>query len=246
MSIYTSNKYTSVYYMIVNRSIDENRKRSDGRIYEEHHIIPKSCGGTNDPCNLVFLTPKEHYVCHRLLPKMVNNRYHREKMVYALWCLINGNGRSRRYSPNGRTYQYIKEQQSEVRSRRMTGSGNHFYGRTHSDELKRRFKENNPARREDVRIKMSDSAKEKYRRGYKNHNAITGWSDETKAKISQSHTGKKIPDDVRLKMSQTRSNKVWVKKDGEKSRHIQKDHLDHFLSLGWCLGRHINKRQSKH
>jgi hypothetical protein len=34
---------------------------------ERHHIIPKCCGGTNCRSNLVFLTPTEHYIAHRLL-----------------------------------------------------------------------------------------------------------------------------------------------------------------------------------
>ena len=37
--------------------------------YESHHIIPRCCGGSNDPENLVNLTPEEHYVAHQLLAK---------------------------------------------------------------------------------------------------------------------------------------------------------------------------------
>ena len=32
-----------------------------------HHIIPKHMGGTDDPSNLVSLTPAEHAEAHRLL-----------------------------------------------------------------------------------------------------------------------------------------------------------------------------------
>lgn len=35
---------------------------------ENHHIYPKSCGGSNKKSNLVRLTPEEHYRCHCLLP----------------------------------------------------------------------------------------------------------------------------------------------------------------------------------
>ena len=37
---------------------------------ESHHIIPRCLGGTDDPLNLVDLTPEEHYVAHQLLVKM--------------------------------------------------------------------------------------------------------------------------------------------------------------------------------
>jgi hypothetical protein len=121
MDIYIPNKYSNIYFAIVNQSISENRSRKDNRIYEQHHIIPKSCGGSDEPDNLVLLTPKEHYICHRLLPKMVKSKLHYEKMIYALWSLVNGNGRSKRYSPSGRIYQQIREEQSKVRSERIKG-----------------------------------------------------------------------------------------------------------------------------
>lgn len=38
---------------------------------ELHHIIPKSINNSlkNDKTNLVYLTAREHYICHRLLEK---------------------------------------------------------------------------------------------------------------------------------------------------------------------------------
>lgn len=232
MDIYIPNTYTNIYYRIVNRSFDENRKRSDDRIYEEHHIIPKSCGGSNDPDNLVLLTPKEHYICHRLLPKMVKSKLHYEKMIYALWCLINGNGHSLRYSPSGKIYQQIKEEQSTIRSERMAGSGNHFYGKTHSAEFKKRFSENNPAKREDVKAKMRGP-----RPGYLPHNHYAGWSEEVKQKLREANLGKVHSEETKKKMSETRSNKIWIKKLGEKSRHIQQDQFHLFEENGWLWGR---------
>lgn len=142
MNIYILNRYTNLYYRIVNRSFQEGRKRSDDQIYEEHHIIPKSCGGSNDQSNLVLLTPKEHYICHRLLVKMVKSKLHYEKMVYALWALINGNGRSERYSPSGKIYQQIKEEQSIIRSKRMTND--------------------NPYQKDEIKILIKNTMIEKY------------------------------------------------------------------------------------
>ena len=44
-----------------------------GGYYEKHHIVPRSMGGSNKKSNLVDLTAREHYVCHRLLTKMVQD-----------------------------------------------------------------------------------------------------------------------------------------------------------------------------
>ena len=63
------NKYTKCYYNIIAQA--QSRVKVDNTYYEKHHIIPKSLGGTNVKSNLVHLTAKEHYICHRLLTKMV-------------------------------------------------------------------------------------------------------------------------------------------------------------------------------
>lgn len=34
---------------------------------EHHHIIPVSCGGSNEETNIVTLYPREHYIAHKLL-----------------------------------------------------------------------------------------------------------------------------------------------------------------------------------
>lgn len=53
--------------------------------YEEHHIIPKCLGGTNDESNLILLTYREHFIAHLLLTKIYpENR----GINYALLCML--------------------------------------------------------------------------------------------------------------------------------------------------------------
>lgn len=40
------------------------------KYYELHHIVPECVGGTNHKDNLVYLTAAEHYIAHRLLPRI--------------------------------------------------------------------------------------------------------------------------------------------------------------------------------
>jgi len=78
--MFKENKYTKIYYQLIDRAID---RTIDGYT-ETHHIIPKSLGGSNDITNLIVLTAREHFICHLLLTKMVEDEL-KHKMVYAAW-----------------------------------------------------------------------------------------------------------------------------------------------------------------
>lgn len=56
------------------RCYDELMTRARNRVLlgyqEQHHVIPRCMGGTDEGSNLVSLTPEEHYVAHQLLVKM--------------------------------------------------------------------------------------------------------------------------------------------------------------------------------
>lgn len=50
-------------------------RNGTGRGVHHHHIVPVSCGGTDDPDNLILLCPNCHALAHNLYPKC-NGRYH--------------------------------------------------------------------------------------------------------------------------------------------------------------------------
>jgi hypothetical protein len=167
--MYLQNKYTRIYNNIIERA----KSRIISGYAETHHIIPKSIGGTNDTSNLVRLTAREHYICHRLLPKMLtgNDQY---KMLTAVWFMSKDNTQTK-YRPNSRTYAYLKEtyskKQSEWMKGRYVGDKNPFKGRKHSEETLAI-----------IRAKT---------KGNKNHSVPH--NDETKAKISASLHKHKCP-----------------------------------------------------
>jgi hypothetical protein len=70
-------------YKLWHDKIIANAKNRTLEGYKEvHHIIPKSCGGSNNKDNLVALTAKEHYIIHLLLIKFIEKKYY-FKMVKA-------------------------------------------------------------------------------------------------------------------------------------------------------------------
>ena len=62
--------YEKVYNnLIENRQLNKLKHKGDYTV-EQHHIIPRSCGGTDDKSNLVYLTCREHFIAHWLLVKV--------------------------------------------------------------------------------------------------------------------------------------------------------------------------------
>ena len=101
------NKYYKTYYSIINAA--KSTKRFG--YTEKHHIIPKSLGGSNDLDNIVSLTAREHFICHRLLTKMVSTEI-KHKMTYAAWQLGRPS-KSKSIKISSRTYEILRKQLSE-------------------------------------------------------------------------------------------------------------------------------------
>jgi hypothetical protein len=75
--------YQKIYdNLILSRGKEPLRK---DEYYEQHHIIPKCLGGSDDKQNLIFLTYREHFIAHLLLTKIYPD--HRG-INYAILCML--------------------------------------------------------------------------------------------------------------------------------------------------------------
>ena len=112
------NKYQKWYNSIVENAKLNKKKKG----YERHHIIPKSLGGSNSVSNLVYITAREHFVCHWLLTKIYNGEA-KSKMIYALNGMKRNGKCTERYETpiTSRVYEKLKKQFSEVHSATMKG-----------------------------------------------------------------------------------------------------------------------------
>lgn len=130
--MFNNSKYTYIYYKIINKAKLQNRNKKQN-YFEKHHIIPTSIGGENNKDNTVLLTFKEHYICHRLLCKMLIDKEHINKMKYALYCLSKVN------MHQSRSLSYHQKQKCLESNREASKTRNHkpFYGKKHTEKSKR-------------------------------------------------------------------------------------------------------------
>lgn len=119
--MFKQSKYTNLYNQLIKKAIDRNWKiKALGR--ERHHIIPQSLGGLNDKTNLVYLSAREHFICHWLLIKMTEGE-DRNKMLYALMGMRAENSLQQRYSSRitSRVYEKYRIEHAKNHSTRMKG-----------------------------------------------------------------------------------------------------------------------------
>lgn len=101
--------YHKIYQDLLEKCAD--RVLSQGTYVEQHHIIPKCMGGSNDVTNLVNLLPEEHLIAHLLLVKMHPNNI---QLVYA------ANWMTSRVK-NNKEYGWVKRQFAKVERNNKLG-----------------------------------------------------------------------------------------------------------------------------
>ena len=141
--------YLKIYESIIQKSVLAKRyrvKKDDKNYvyYENHHIIPRCLLGTDKKENLVLLTPKEHYVCHKLLTHIHSNNI---SLIYAFYMMSH----FKRYKTfiSSRDYTYIR---NLISSTPITDENR--------NNLKLGVKKRKPIS-EETRKKMSDAKKGK-------------------------------------------------------------------------------------
>lgn len=194
--MFLNNKYNKWYYTIIKNA--QNRTLDSSVYVEKHHIIPKCMGGLDDQTNIAILTAREHFVCHRILIKMVDNLYYKRKMEHALGKFVQENNKQLR-NLNSRQYEVARKAISTARK-----------GRTHSIE---------------TRQKLSDSHKgkpslTKGRRGMFTH------TTSAKEKISNAVKGKSFVERFGEDRAAEIINSIKSSKKGKPSGMLGKKHSE--------------------
>jgi hypothetical protein len=195
------NKYKKWYNQIV-----ANGKKTKQPNHERHHILPRSLGGSDNESNLVYITAREHFICHWLLIKIYKEGEEHWKMLNALRMMRVENKTQERYNTKitSRVYAKLKEEYTKLQSERFSGENNPFFGKSHTEESKQIISEantgeNNAMKRVEEREKMRKLKIGKKRGAF---------SEEWKAKMSESASGKNnsrygviLPNEIKKKIS---------------------------------------------
>lgn len=167
---------------------------------ENHHIIPKCLGGSNEKNNLVKLTPEEHFLAHQLLVKIYPEH---KGLKYALYLMtISPSGRRN----NNKLYGWIKRDYMNNRSQSRGNTGKKLspehiaklkLARSKqiiSEETKKKISNTKTG------VKMTQEAKDSMNDKRRNHptwlasQRNKSISDEAKAKISAANNGRIFPE----------------------------------------------------
>ena len=185
------NKYFYWYHNIVTSSY--NRVKFIGS--ERHHIVPRSLGGTNEVTNLVYLTPREHFVCHLLLTKFTDGR-DKKLMDFAVGKFIqNSPTQQRKFT----SWEYAKIRESI----RLARSGS-----KHTDEAK-------------LKMSLARKGKSPYNKGQR---GVYSRTDEFKHNLSKMHTGKTLVDKYGEEKANEIRAKISKSKLGKPSGMLGKPH----------------------
>lgn len=165
--------YQKTYEQIIERA----RIRQIEGYVEKHHIIPRCLGGSNNKDNLIKLTAREHFICHRLLVEIYPNE---TKLKYALYLMNIGKQKYKGadYKISNRVYERLKLEHSELMKGNKIG-----VGRVQSEE---------------TRKKIGNANRRPKPEGF------GAKPEDYKDKISKIHKGKKISEETRIKISNSK------------------------------------------
>lgn len=246
--MFTDKFYSKVYFSTIEKAKNRGWKKARGR--ERHHIIPQSLGGSNDKDNLVYLSCREHFLCHWILLKITEGE-NQHKMRYALMGMRAENEHQERYHTalTARVYEKYRIEHAEYHSKLMKSKNLVPWnkgGVQITDE-----------HRKNLIIAAKNRSKPSAESIAKRVATVTGSkrSEETKLKMSLAAMGKPkgpMSEEQKLKRSVKQKGvskvkthganvanavkgNISINKDGVEKK-VKQDTLQDWLNNGWQLG----------
>ena len=130
MDNFLDNKYTKLYFKIIDNAKSQPRSKNKEIYFELHHVYPASIYPEleKEANNLVLLTAREHFLCHYLLCKMVeygSNQWYR--LVRAFTFMYSASTNQKRYI-NSKLYESARKNIGTIMSEMQKGNKNSQFG----------------------------------------------------------------------------------------------------------------------
>lgn len=210
--MFLNNKYTNWYNNIITKAVCQERNKKENIYYENHHIIPKSLGGNNEKNNLILLLPKEHYICHMLLCKMLENKKLKQKMICAFYMMHKSSDKK---NTNSKMYSLLKIEYGKYQKERLT---NIKLSESTKIKIKNNHADCTGANNSMFGVKRTEEWRKNHSIYMKNNNPRKGktykHTDSTK-KILSDHGKIKWDNGSREKMKKTLSKGTYIVPWGE-------------------------------
>ncbi len=210
--------YQQLYNDIIQKAKSQNRQKGQGVYYEKHHITPKCVGGTNDQSNLVLLTAREHFICHKLLVEIYD---HNSSLVAALWMMSFAKTYNRGYRVGAREYERLRKQFIE----NFSGENHPMFGKTPTEETRKKLSE----------ARIGKNFSEEHKRNLSNSNRGKKPSKKCMEASIKAHTGLVASEETRRKLRE-KLTCPYCGKTGGKSK-MKTYHFDN------CLDNPANDRE---
>lgn len=198
----------------------KKKKYHQNEYLENHHIIPRHEGGSNNKDNLIKLSLKDHIQAHKIRYEAYGNKYDYSAYNYMLGQ--SAEAKKAICSENGKKSKGRKLTEEHKQKLREASSGerNHFYGKTHSEESINKIREKAIGRQ------WTEESKNKLSNTLKNNAHITG-ARRCKINgieyISANEASKKLNIDRRLLKYRLDSykyeNYIWIDASKENKRN---------------------------
>ena len=110
LKLFAKMNHRKIYESIIENAKSKNRKKLKKNhpnyiYYENHHILPVCLSGNNEKNNLVLLTAREHFICHKLLTYIYKGN---RKIACAFHKMSFGNHNDK-YKISSKDYAYARE-----------------------------------------------------------------------------------------------------------------------------------------
>lgn len=210
---------------------------------EKHHILPKSIYPQfiKSKWNIVNLRLQDHYIAHYLLTKCTKDEYLKSSLQ--AWVVMTAKGRYEKIATPDEYAEYKIEL-----SKRLSGEGNPMYGKTHSEEVRKKLSEVNLGREWTDEMRKNAS---KRMSGEGNHMYGNTHTPEVRKILSDAHKGKKLsPERYAILVSYSRgeANGMYGKNHNESAKQKMSEAKSTYEHEGklWSLNKLAEKAGTSH